>query len=565
MHPYINRPAKGALRWYTDLNQITRHSRACKDDSQLCPFALHWPSWQILPFQFASFDGPFLATAWGLYDMNGNLAYDLSEYIEVLTMDSVTAPGPERVVVTSDAPILLDYIMAQGLYEMRITAVGGKTYYSETIHVQCGPCMVADGIYGEDTLVEGSRYLYTDGRVATYCGLECETPVDENGFNSFDACVGGIALVVSESKWGEYTWDGTEWLASFEMPCFHKLEWRDCGDVGTQLYKENGYSNIVYLKEADATISEPAVVWNEERDKDVNGGETVSQARKDVEWNIKTRMAWFLFDAITETPLMDEVRLRAAFALGSDLLGNIRFEYQWDGPCMIDVTMTFRLGDDSSSTGCCDKYDRIPQESCLCDEAMPSVSGAIAHPSLNVEYSTYLGFSDGRPVYAAGEDGEILMLYVSDPLIPGWIMIDSSQDPAVGYYSPSEALYACEVTEWYPITLGSDLPPTGEPEILQICGGAACGEPEQLGGAIATNEPEPGFNTYYQTMLPTEQFVFGDSWVVLNGVIIPITPTLDIYGNPVFSYSAPDDQEISLHVENLLDADCPYVNRWGPI
>ena len=378
MHPFINRPAKGALRWYPDPKHLTRNSKACRQEGELCPFALDWPSWQILPFQFAVFGGnAAVPVSCGMYTLDGELAYDLTGMVSMLTVELVSAPGPERRVITSDAPILLDYIMAGGLYELRIGLADGRVMHSETIKVHCDLCSVVDGVFGRDTLVIGRRYLYRDGLIATYCGMNCSQPVDLDGFNNFEACDGGRALVVNLSKWGEWVWDADlgQWRESREMPCFHKLEWRGCGDVGTQLYKDNGLSNIVYLKETVAPLGEPSIVWSEVRETAVNGDETVTLSRKDVEWNIKTMLPWYLVDALTETPLLGDVRLRVAHGEGSDVLTNIRFDVQWESTCLAGVTMTFRVGDSSSSTGCCDKYDREPELSCAVPGAVRLVIG----------------------------------------------------------------------------------------------------------------------------------------------------------------------------------------------
>ena len=137
-NPYINPSVKCAVRWYRRSDQRTRFTVDCQEQTgeQLCPFALVFPSTQILPFQLiAGVEGTFgqsAPTGWRIYDLNGVQVENLSAFLLDLAVEQFANPNRDYIIL--DEPITLDDPLPDGLYEMQITTAGG-TYYSETFRV----------------------------------------------------------------------------------------------------------------------------------------------------------------------------------------------------------------------------------------------------------------------------------------------------------------------------------------------------------------------------------------------------------------------------------------------
>jgi hypothetical protein len=397
MHPFLNRQSKTSLRWYDRESLLTRNTWQCKGNDDLCAFAQDYPSYMILPFQIVSMLKPAVVnnpTAWGLYSTNGGLVVDFSAYLGNLETVQVLSPGPSRTVIALDVPVMLPTPLPAGRYEMRIETLAG-TYYSELINIVCGPCEIVAGVYGIDEPEEGLRYAYTDGRVATFCGLECVQPVDANGFNAITACGTGQVMTGSGLF---YRWTGTAWVEVEEMPCHYILKWRSCGDVGTVLYHDRGYENILFLKEGEHAVQDPTPIIGEQRQPDSKGKEVLFQARKDVDWTFRLgKMPWYLVDALTETPMLNDVRLRVPNGTGYDKITDIRFTVTWIDTCEAEVTMVFRVDESTANTRCCDEYEVEEQPSGPCSE---------------------IDFPEGCQHFSFDYDGDVLLALSTDSSVP---------------------------------------------------------------------------------------------------------------------------------------------------
>lgn len=136
MNPYINPSVKCAVRWYRKEEQRTRHTRDCKVDSELCPFAIIFPSNQILPFQIiAGIEEQFgssVPTEWRVRNLAGTQVHNLAPNLIDLGVEQFTNPNRDYIIL--DEPITFSPALPDGLYEMTITTAGG-TYYSETFRV----------------------------------------------------------------------------------------------------------------------------------------------------------------------------------------------------------------------------------------------------------------------------------------------------------------------------------------------------------------------------------------------------------------------------------------------
>lgn len=139
MFPQINRQVKAALRWYAKEEQRTRYTINCRQDSELCPFALPINSREIPPFQFLAGIGTTYGTSapasWQLLTLQGTVAVDLGDFVEELRVDQFT--HPTREYITLERPLEHGENLPNGLYEMVIVTSGGERYYSETM-VVCG-------------------------------------------------------------------------------------------------------------------------------------------------------------------------------------------------------------------------------------------------------------------------------------------------------------------------------------------------------------------------------------------------------------------------------------------
>lgn len=137
-NPYINPSVKCAVRWYRKEEQRTRHTVDCKAHMELCPFAIIFPTAQVLPFQIiAGVEDTFgqsVPTQWHIRNLAGDVVANLSEYLIDLSVEQFTEPNRDYIIL--DEPITLtdEDVLAPGLYEMTITTAGG-TYYSETFRV----------------------------------------------------------------------------------------------------------------------------------------------------------------------------------------------------------------------------------------------------------------------------------------------------------------------------------------------------------------------------------------------------------------------------------------------
>jgi len=300
--PHINKQVKAAFRWYDDEGLRTRHTKACKDESADCPFALRMSNEEILPFQFvAAFTNDptrfvdyaeNVPTAWSIRDLDGNQVANLTEFIYALRIDEFL--NPSRVYITLEEPLEHGLDLDDGLYEMRMTLADGSFRYSETFRI---------------------------------CGTKEELE---------DCC-----YTLTWRSCGDV---GTQRYAH--------------NDFRNMIYLEA--SKLAYVGKAVAVYGE------EQEDDKEGAPVTArvrKDVRWNVEM---PGLPWFLIDALTEIPAHDDVQLMVPAGSGFDVIEQVQMSVSWAAgeTCTGTVAWSFVTDESTVVNGCCEEYEPACIETC---------------------------------------------------------------------------------------------------------------------------------------------------------------------------------------------------------
>ncbi|MFZ1617803.1 MAG: hypothetical protein WAT41_10680 [Flavobacteriales bacterium] len=207
------------------------------------------------------------------------------------------------------------------------------------------------------------------------------------------------------------------------VECFHRLEWSDCGTVGT-VYYGSGYVNRLYFPgEWPVFKPSPKITINDEEDRD--GSQVDTFKRKEVTWSLDLNDAqfagvpWWLLDALTEIPLHNDVRLAQAGSISFDALTQVEIDYDWKDDCVAECTLKFQVDEALAVAACCETFD----PACLDPCAEISGTRGDADPAIGefyIEadssyYREYIGLDSG-PVT---EDGYGLAIECESGLVQG--------------------------------------------------------------------------------------------------------------------------------------------------
>lgn len=187
------------------------------------------------------------------------------------------------------------------------------------------------------------------------------------------------------------------------VECFHRLEWSDCGAVGTQYYG-SGYVNRLYIPgEWPVFQASPKVIITDEEDRD--GAQVETFKRKEVTWRLNLAGAehagipWWLLDALTEIPLHSNVRFAMAENNSFDPITNVEVDYDWKDDCLAECSIKFQVFEAAAVASCCESFDPACLEPCEVisgtrGDASPNINQFYVEPD-SAFYREYLGFDSG--------------------------------------------------------------------------------------------------------------------------------------------------------------------------
>lgn len=186
--------------------------------------------------------------------------------------------------------------------------------------------------------------------------------------------------------------------------CMTRLEWMDCGDLGTVAYTigSGQYRNILYLRDAgtsmQAAVNDPVPQVEEEVERGQDGSSTAVRRRKEVEWRLELGyLPWHVIDALSEMVITGTRLIRVPWGDGADLILAARMETQWSNKdALATGAVLFRVDEATAASGCCALFDRPCPDPCV--EAV-----GIADQDELVEGSIYL-LNDGRAALYCGPD-----------------------------------------------------------------------------------------------------------------------------------------------------------------
>jgi hypothetical protein len=233
--------------------------------------------------------------------------------------------------------------------------------------------------------------------------------------SDFDGCITNTNF--------EAVGDGTE--------CMTKLEWSNCGDIGTTAYTiGNGtFTNILYLRENDEPINgnvwDPIPTITVSPETNQRGDSVPTRSRKDVNWTLfSANLPRHLIDAISEIPTVDSAFIRAPWASGEDEIVTARVEVV-PNDMIGDLSMIFQVDEATVNSGCCDVFDRPCAEPCGNADGIYGISELVignTYLYLNSQIATYCSLDCEDPVDENGFNQNQECPYgiatTSDPLYP---------------------------------------------------------------------------------------------------------------------------------------------------
>lgn len=173
--------------------------------------------------------------------------------------------------------------------------------------------------------------------------------------SNFTGCIQGTAFNVLD--------DGTG--------CMTRMEWWDCGDLGTVAYSigNGGFSNILYVRDqgcSSGAIYDPTPNITEEPQTDANGASVQARRRKEVDWKLEMEgMPWHVIDALSEMVVSGSRTIRAPWSGGEDEIMTARLETSWTNKWLTaSATLTFTVDEATVASGCCDLFPRPCPEPC---------------------------------------------------------------------------------------------------------------------------------------------------------------------------------------------------------
>lgn len=215
------------------------------------------------------------------------------------------------------------------------------------------------GFVGDINVFAGDTFIgnYTTNEcVEVVVYLEPGDTIDFLPSADFDGCV-------TTSNFQAIA-DGTE--------CMTKLQWNNCGDLGSTAYTigEGLFTNILYLREGTGPISgavwEPTPLITVSPETNQRGDSIQTRVRKDTNWSLQMgNMPWHVLDAISELPTVDTAVIKVPWGRGDDTMISPRIDVTWSAMMLQgDGTLVFQVDDATVNSGCCEMFDRPCPESC---------------------------------------------------------------------------------------------------------------------------------------------------------------------------------------------------------
>lgn len=235
-----------------------------------------------------------------------------------------------------EAPVSISYtpsgVTFPAVVELNLTAFFGGGFTGQ-LNVVIGGVTVAE------LIDNGAQYDVT-------VLLDGSTTIDFVPIGGFNGCLTQFI--------------GTAYADS--QDCQYILNYRNCGDLGTQFYSD-GWSNTIYLGH-EVFIHQPTPNITEETDEANDGSANEVFFRKQNTYNLRLGpVPWWFWDALgdmsgADTITLDDLgRVHGNFD-SPDTLLNVNVTGQWGADtCLAPVVISFSVDDDTVNSGCCDAFE----------------------------------------------------------------------------------------------------------------------------------------------------------------------------------------------------------------
>lgn len=207
----------------------------------------------------------------------------------------------------------------------------------------------------------------------------------------------GFAGCIDRPKFYEVA-DGSE--------CMTRLQWWNCGDLGTVAYNigSGAFTNILYLRDAGtsllAGVNDQTPQVEEETERMQDGSSISVRRRKEVEWRLEIGwVPWHVIDALSEMIVSGERRIQVPWGDEADEMITARMETQWaNKDSLATGAVLFRVDEATSASGCCSSFAMICHTPCVTADGVVNIDEL-------VEGDIYL-LDDGRAATYCGPECE---------------------------------------------------------------------------------------------------------------------------------------------------------------